>query len=320
MEQRNLVLGIDIGGTNTALGLVDLEGRCHGTTTLPTLAKEPPDLYFPRLRAAAQTLLAAHGGTATLKGIGVGAPNANALTGMVEDPPNLAWGRVDLRERLEPDFGVPVSATNDANAAALGELYFGAAKGMADVLVITLGTGLGSGLIVGGRLVLGCTGMAGELGHVTVDRAGRPCGCGRRGCLETYVSATGLVNTVLAWLAESGRPSELRSVPAETITSKRIHEAALGGDPLALEAFAFTGTLLGQKLADSVAHTSPQAIILFGGLAHAGELLFAPVREALEANLFPPYRGTVRVLPSGLSDNAAVLGAAALAWQHAESD
>lgn len=313
MAERHMVLGVDIGGTNCALGLVDGQGNCLGTDSIPTRGKEPASAFFPRLEQAARQLLESFGSGCLLKGIGIGAPNANHRRCSIEDPPNLAWGRVDLRAHLGV-FGVPVVATNDANAAALGELRFGAARGLRDVLVITLGTGLGSGLIVDGRLVYGATGFAGELGHVGVDPEGRRCGCGKRGCLETYVSATGLVGTVREWLAARSQASSLRELEPAELTAKGIHAAALNGDALAQEAFAFTGELLGRKLADSVAHTSPEAIVLFGGLAAAGELLFAPVREALEANLFTPFRGSVKLLPSGIQGNAAVLGAAALAW------
>lgn len=313
MAERRIVLGVDIGGTNTALGLVDEAGVCLASDSIPTRAQEPASAFFPRLETAVQALLAKVDAGCRLEGIGLGAPNANPYRCSIEDPPNLAWGRVDLKQRLAA-FGLPVWATNDANAAALGELHFGAAKGLKHVLVITLGTGLGSGLIVDGRLVYGATGCAGELGHVGVDPNGRPCGCGKRGCLETYVSATGLVATVREWLAEHPEASTLRGLEGPELTAKAIHDAALAGDLLALEAFAFTGELLGRKLADSVAHTSPEAIVLFGGLAGAGELIFAPARKALEANLFPAFRGSVKLMPSGLQANAAVLGAAALAW------
>lgn len=310
MTDTGLVLGVDIGGTNTDLGLVDREGRCLAQGSLPTRAQEPARAFFPRLARAARGLLDGREPCA----IGVGAPNGNALHCSIEDPPNLAWGRIDLGAALAPWFSAPVAADNDANAAALGELRFGAARGMRDVIVITLGTGLGSGLIVDGRLLRGSTGFAGEIGHVTVDPAGRLCGCGRRGCLETYASATGLVTTLRDGLATREAPSALRDLGSTALTAEAIHRAALAGDALALEAFAFTGDLLGRALADSVAHTSPEAIFLLGGLARAGDLLFEPVRRSLEAHLFAPFRGTAAVLASGIAGNAAVLGAAALGW------
>ena len=315
MTNTDLVLGIDIGGTNTKLGYVDRSGRCLAEGGLPTCADQPPEPFFQRLRAAAQALWTPLAGTFRLTGIGVGAPNGHFERGTIEDPPNLSWGRVELRAELSASWGVPVAVTNDANAAALGEQLFGAARGMRDFLVITLGTGLGSGIVVNGELVYGHSGFAGELGHTIVEYGGRPCGCGLRGCLETYVSATGLRNTVLERLEASGA-SPLRALGPDQLTARAIHEAALAGDPIALDAFARTGTTLGRKLADAVAHTSPEAIFLFGGLANAGELLLAPVRAALEANLYPLFRGTVRLLPSGVPQGqAAILGAAALIWK-----
>ena len=310
MTDTGLVLGVDIGGTNTDLGLVDRDGRCLAASSLPTRARESAGRFFPRLAEVARGLLEGREPCA----IGIGAPNGNALRCSIEDPPNLSWGRVDLCAALAPWFSAPVAADNDANAAALGELRFGAARGMRDVIVITLGTGLGSGLIVNGRILRGSTGFAGEIGHVTVDPEGRLCGCGRRGCLETYASATGLVTTLREWLADRNRASSLGGLEPTALTAEAIHRAAHGGDALALEGFRFTGGLLGRKLADSVAHTSPEAIFLLGGLARAGDLLFEPVRRSLEAHLFAPFRGSVKVLPSGIDGNAAVLGAAALGW------
>lgn len=310
MTDSGLVLGVDIGGTNTDLGLVDRAGACAALASLPTRAEEPVHVFLPRLAAAAKVLL---GGREPVA-IGIGAPNGNALRCSIEDPPNLAWGRVDLSAALTPWFSAPVAVDNDANAAALGELRFGAAKGMRDFIVITLGTGLGSGLVVDGRLLRGSTGLAGEIGHVTVDPAGRPCGCGRLGCLETYASATGLVTTLREWLADRSQASSLGGLEPAALTAEAIHRAARGGDALALEGFRYTGELLGRKLADSVAHSSPEAIFLLGGLARAGDLLFTPVRRSLEAHLFAPFRGTVKLLPSGIDGNAAVLGAAALGW------
>lgn len=225
---------------------------------------------------------------------------------------------VDLRAALAP-LAVPVAADNDANAAALGEFRWGAGRGLRHLLAVTLGTGLGTGLIVDGRLVHGGSGFAGELGHVPVDPSGRRCGCGRRGCLETYASATGLVRTVREWLGARTQPSTLRDLDPAGLTSRAVHDAARAGDPLALEAFAWTGALLGRKLAEAVALTSPEAVVLMGGLAAAGDLLLGPTGEALEAALFAPFRGTVRVLPSSVPGNPAVLGAAALAWAALEA-
>ncbi len=315
MGHTGLVLGVDIGGTNTSLGLVDQEGRCHASDSMPTRGDQAPQLFFQRLHARAQGLLEGLGEGFELLGIGMGAPNANYARGTIENPPNLSWGRVDLRLEWSPYFQVPVVATNDANAAALGEMHFGAARGMRDFMVITLGTGLGSGIVVDGRLVYGSTGFAGEVGHVIVDPQGRLCGCGRRGCLETFASATGIRRTVLELLEAGSLATELREVPPPELSSRRIFEAAQGGDALALEAFRITGDILGRKLADAVVFTSPEAIILFGGLAGAGALLFDPTRRALEENLFPIFRNTVKLLPSGIQGGqAAILGASALGW------
>ena len=315
MAGTELVLGVDIGGTNTALGLVDRQGACCAEDVIPTRGDQPAKAFFDRLHVSAQGLLASLGPEVGLAAIGMGAPNANCHRCTIENPPNLRWGRVDIRAELAPYFQVPILATNDANAAALGEMHFGAARGLRDFIVITLGTGLGSGLVVNGELVYGSTGFAGELGHLTVNPEGRICGCGRRGCLETYASATGIRQTVRELLETRAEASELRDVPSGQITSRRIFEAAQRGDRLAQEAFEFTGDILGRKLADAVAFTSPEAIILFGGLAAAGAHIFEPTRRALEANLFPLFKGTVRLLPSGIQEgNAAVLGAAALGW------
>ena len=310
-----LVLGIDIGGTNTKFGYVDREGRCLADGTMPTCSEEPPAAFFGRLHARTEQLRASLEPDHQLLGIGLGAPNANYYRGTIELPPNLSWEWVDLRAELAPYYRIPVAATNDANAAALGEMLFGAAGGMRDFIAITLGTGLGSGIVVNGEMVYGASGFAGELGHTVVDPAGRPCGCGRRGCLETYVSATGLKTTAVELLASTGAPSLLRDTPLDDLSAQDIGEAARKGDALAREAFEFTGALLGRKLADAVAFTSPEAIFLLGGLVAAGELLFAPARRALEDSLLDVYRGTVKLLPSGVpAGRAAVLGAAALGW------
>lgn len=315
MAATELVLGVDIGGTNTALGLVDSQGNCRAADSIPTQGHQPAPVFFGRLAACARGLLDSLEPDAELVAIGVGAPNANYYRCTIENPPNLSWDRVDIRSELNPYFQVPVVATNDANAAALGELHFGAARGLRDFIVITLGTGLGSGVVVNGELVYGSTGFAGELGHLIVDPQGRRCGCGRRGCLETYASATGICQTARDLMATRSEPSELRQVPDGQLSSRGLFEAAQRGDALALEAFEITGDILGRKLADAVAFTSPEAIILFGGLAAAGEHIFRPTRQALEQNLFPLFKGTVKLLPSGIpSGSAAILGAAALGW------
>ncbi|MEO8167981.1 MAG: ROK family protein [bacterium] len=311
----DVVIGVDIGGTNTALGFVDESGNCLVETSFPTNAREPADVFVPRLHEQIERLNKSVPGI-ILKGIGIGAPNGNYYRGTVENTPNLSWkGVVPLAAMVNELYNVPVAITNDANAAALGEMKFGAAKGMKDFIVITLGTGLGSGIVVNGEVVYGSTGFAGEIGHTIVDPNGRQCGCGRKGCLETYASATGIRTTVKELLGKSDRQSELRNIPAEDLSAKQIADAAQRGDALAREAFEFTGKILGFKLADSVAHTSPEAIILFGGLAAAGELIFEPTRRHLESNLLNIFQGTVKLLPSQLQErNAAVLGASALVW------
>ena len=315
MSHMDLALGIDIGGTNTALGYFDRSGRCLGATSIPTRSDQPPEACILRLHAAAQALLATLPGAPRLAGIGVGAPNGNYYRGTIENPPNLSWGQVDLRGALSGYWaGLPIAVTNDANAAAFGELLFGAGQGLHDFMVITLGTGLGTGIVVNGQLVHGHSGFAGELGHCIVEPGGRPCGCGLRGCLETYASATGLARTARELLAAG--PATPGGLDPEALSAQQICAAALAGDPIAREAFRITGTILGRKLADAVALTSPEAIFLFGGLAKAGELILEPTRRALDENLFHVFRGTVQVLPSGVPEgHAAVLGAAALIWK-----
>lgn len=252
-----------------------------------------------------------------VKGIGVGVPNGNYFKGTIEFAPNLPWrGVVPLASLIEDAFTLPTVLTNDANAAAIGEMTYGAARGMKDFIMITLGTGLGSGIVVNGQLVYGHDGFAGELGHVIVFPEGRRCGCGRKGCLETYVSATGIVRTMHELLQSRHIPSLLRDMNPTAITSKTIRDAALKGDALAIEAFEFTGKILGQQLANFVAFSSPEAIILFGGLTRAGDLIFRPTIHAMEENLLQIYKNKIKVLPSELKESdAAILGASALVWE-----
>ena len=250
-----------------------------------------------------------------LVGIGIGSANGNYYKGTIECSPNLGWNYVDVRAELGKYYSVPVAVTNDANAAALGEMLFGAAKGMRDFISITLGTGLGSGIVANGEMIYGADGFAGELGHTIVDPNGRECACGRLGCLEAYCSAIGLCRTVEELICNTTVPSELREISYNELTAAKISEAALDGDVLALSAFEVCGETLGQKLSDSVAHLSPEAIIFCGGMAAAGELILAPTRRALEKYVFPVYRGKVKVILSDLPEgNVAILGAAALAW------
>ena len=321
MSLTTCVAGIDIGGTNTGVGLVDRAGNCLADTSIPTNARESADQLVHRLAEAIRALYAPLKGTHLLKGIGIGAPSANYYKGTVEHPPNLNWpGTTDLAGMVRSALSLPTVVTNDANAAALGEMLFGAGKGLRDFIVITLGTGLGSGLVVNGALVYGHDGFAGELGHTVVDWNGRECGCGRRGCLETYVSAPGICKTVFELFAMRRAESPLRTIAYADLTSKMISDAARTGDTIALEAFHITGEILGRKLADAVAHTSPSAIILFGGLAAAGDLIFTPTKQAMEEGMLGLFKGKVSVIPSGLSEgDAAILGSAALIWNELET-
>lgn len=320
MAKIEVTLGIDIGGTNTVLGFVTRTGSILAESSMTTNSAEPADLYVARLHVKIKEMLEKVGDTCSLKGIGIGAPNANYYKGTVEFPPNLKWeGVTELVKMIQHYYNLPVTITNDANAAAIGEMKFGAAKGMKHFIVITLGTGLGSGIVVDGKMVYGHDGFAGELGHVIVDVNGRICGCGRRGCLETYVSAGGICRTVFELLAERKEESELRNIGFNQLTSKIISDAALRGDVIALTAFDETGRILGLKLADAVTHTSPEAIILFGGLSAAGELLLNPTRKFMEQYMLSIFKNKVKVLSSGLTEgNTAVLGASALMWNELE--
>lgn len=317
MRTGNFVIGIDIGGTTTSLGLVDYRGTLLRVAALDTDAQQPAINQVSRLCDAIEKLRQEFPEQVAIAGIGIGAPNANYHRGTVENPPNLNWGAsVNLVELFRQRYDLPVAVTNDANAAAIGELQFGGARGMKHAIVVTLGTGLGSGFIVNGELLYGADGFAGELGHTVVDPAGRHCACGKRGCLETYASATGLCRTVIELLAQRREPSRLRDICYSGLTAKRVNEAACEGDQIALAAFDTTARILGMKLADAVAHTSPEAIFLSGGLAAAGDLLLIPTRLYLEEFLFSPYKGKVKLLRSELPEgNGAVLGAAALAWR-----
>jgi len=315
MSKLSVALGIDIGGTNTVFGFVDKDGKCVAESSIPTNASESAENLFERLFPKVDALYQTIAKNYYLVGIGIGAPNANYYTGMVELPPNLNWKTVDVLQIVKKYYDIPSAITNDANAAALGEMKFGAAKGMKDFVVITLGTGLGSGVVANGNLIYGHDGFAGEIGHIVVVENGRLCGCGRKGCLEAYASATGIRRTVFELLCNSNDASKFRSIPFEEVTSKMIYESAIGGDNVAIAAFAYTGEILGKALANVVAFTSPEAIILFGGLASAGEMLFNPTQKAMEENMLNIFKNKVKLLPSALHNgNTAVLGAAALIW------
>lgn len=314
---RSHVLGIDIGGTNTELGIINTRGEVLAATKLPT--RDYPDIdSFVSAVAAATRRLCTENNLDFPQSVGVGAPAANLHTGMLERTANLPWTPpVPIAAKLSEAMGVPVAVCNDANAAALGEMTYGAARDLKDFIMITLGTGVGSGVVCDGRLITGREGLAGELGHIVVRRQGRPCGCGRRGCLETYTSATGVVTTIRQMLADNpDEPSALRDIPADSLSSLAAYEAAMAGDALALRVFDFTGRVLGEALADFASFTSPQAFILFGGLSQSGELLLKPLRESFEENaLFFHNGGKVEIRLSQLpSARAALLGASAVAW------
>lgn len=313
------VLGIDIGGTNTVFGIVDARGHVIGSDSIKTLKHTDFDDYIEELREGVIRLLKLHDAEDKIQGIGVGAPNANYYTGEILKPANLPWGSIiPLAEKVSKAFGgIPVAVTNDANAAALGEMTYGAARGMKDFIMITLGTGVGSGIVVNGQLVYGHDGFAGELGHMIVKRNnGRMCGCGRTGCLEAYCSATGVARTAREFLEIRTEPSTLRNLQIEDITSKDVYDAAMAGDKVAKDIFQYTGTILGEAFADMVSFTSPQAIILFGGLAKSGDLLMKPIQEAFDRSILPVFKGKTKIILSELKESdAAVLGASALGWE-----
>jgi glucokinase len=316
----SIVLGIDIGGTFTKIGLVDREGKTHGTKIFRTEAQNDFEMFSEKLKSETGLLLENGPGKKALAGIGVGAPNINSHTGKMEHPPNFSWGdAVPIGKTLESWYNLPVSTANDANAAALGELYFGMGKGMEHFVVLTLGTGLGSGIIANGKLLIGAHGMAGELGHVNVVPDGRKCKCGLRGCLETYASVTGIKRTIFELLAESTENSPLRNLSFNELSGEMIADMALAGDEIALEAFKRTAVVLGSKMADTAAHLDPQAFILSGGLSKAGDILLLPVRASMEKHLFTAYKGKVKVLISRAARDQAVLGPAALVWMKIDS-
>lgn len=311
---QDLVVGIDIGGTNTAFGLVNRQGEILVQDTIKTSGETVAE-YVATLKVALLRMLK-QTDRASIAGIGVGAPNANFYTGEIADAANLRWkGIIPLARLLTESLGLKTTLTNDANAAAIGEMTYGAARNMKDFILVTLGTGVGSGFVSNGQLIYGHDGFAGELGHIIAVRDGRMCGCGRKGCLVTYASASGMVRTATEWLLQTTEETTLRKL-GNSLTSKDVQLAASGNDAFALRIFDYTGRILGQCLADVVAITSPQAIIFFGGLAKAGELLLGPTHQYMEANLLSIYRNKVSFVQSALpASDAAILGASALAWQ-----
>jgi glucokinase len=313
------VVGIDVGGQTTKLGVVDARGTVLAQTVIRTDTYTDIAPYISELAVALNKVIADAGVEGKVKGIGVGAPNGNYYTGTIENAVNLSWGgtqTIEFSKLLsEAMNGLPVALTNDANAAAVGEMTYGAARGMKNFIMITLGTGVGSGIVINGDVVYGHDGFAGELGHVAAVRNnGRTCNCGKTGCLETYASATGVARTAREWLELSNEPSILRNL--DNISSKDVYEAAQEGDALALKIFEFTGKILGRSFADFIAFSAPEAIVLFGGLARAKEYLLKPIEDAMNANVLPLWKGKVKIVFSQLKESdAAILGASALAWE-----
>jgi len=315
--EKPYVIGIDMGGTNTVFGIVDVRGNVISKSAIKTAVHDDVNLYVNDIYYELMKLIDADGGIDQIRGIGVGAPNGNYYSGTIEYAPNLPWkGVIPFAKLLSDEFGVPVALTNDANAAAIGEMTYGIARGMKDFIMITLGTGVGSGIVIDGKLVYGHDGFAGELGHTTAIRNGRLCGCGKNGCLEAYSSATGVARTAREILETTNQESILRNIPLSDITSKDVYDAAKEGDQVAIDIFNFTGKILGEAFADFVAFSSPEAIILFGGLSKAGEFILNPIVENMEKNLLKMWKGKIKILFSELKESdAAVLGASALAWE-----
>ena len=318
---KQFVVGVDIGGQTSKIGLVDARGEVLFQNVIRTdIYGEDASAYIKDLADAIRECVAQGGKQLEeVRGIGVGAPNGNYYTGEIAFAPNIVWAANHsvafsklLSEALD---GMPVSLTNDANAAAVGEMAYGAARGMKDFIMITLGTGVGSGIVIDGKVVYGHDGFAGELGHTCVERKnGRSCGCGKTGCLEAYCSAMGIARTAREWLEATDEPSSLRDL--DKISSKDIFDAAKAGDALALRLFEYTGSILGRSFADFVAFSSPEAIVLFGGLARAREFLYEPMKRAMEDNLLKIWKGKVEIVFSQLKESdAAILGASALAWE-----
>ena len=312
------VVGIDVGGQTSKLGVVDARGTVLAQTVIRTDTYDTVEPYIAELAAAVKKVIAEAGAEGKIRGVGVGAPNGNYYTGTIEAAPNLRWGhnKVEFAKLLSEALGgMPVALTNDANAAAVGEMTYGAARGMKNFIMITLGTGVGSGIVINGEVVYGHDGFAGELGHTAAVRNnGRACGCGRSGCLEAYCSAMGVARTAREWLELSDEPSVLRNL--DNIASMDVYDAAKEGDKLALKIFEFTGKILGRSFSDFIAFSAPEAIVLFGGLARAKEFLDAPMKEAMNANVLALWKDKVEIVYSQLKESdAAILGASALAWE-----
>lgn len=312
------VIGIDMGGTNTVFGIVDARGTVIASDSIKTAKHSDFNDYIDELHTELTRIIKANDAEGKIQGIGIGAPNGNYYTGLIDQAPNLPWPTpIPLAEMVTQKFGIPCLITNDANAAAIGEMTYGVARGMKDFIMITLGTGVGSGIVVNGQMVYGHDGFAGELGHVIMKRNnGRVCGCGRTGCLEAYCSATGVARTAREFLEIRDEDSLLREYDIENITSKDVYDCAVKGDKLALDIFNYTGTILGEALADFVTFSSPEAFVIFGGLTKSGDYIMNPIREAFDKNIMKVFKGKVKILISELKESdAAVLGASALGWE-----
>ena len=307
-----------MGGTNTAFGIVDARGTVIASSSIKTGKHSKIEDYIDELYTEINRIIVANDAEGKINGIGIGAPNANYFTGVIEDGVNLPWPTpIPLADLISKKFGIPCLITNDANAAAIGEMTYGAARGLKDFIMITLGTGVGSGIVINGQMVYGHDGFAGELGHVIMKRNnGRVCGCGRTGCLEAYCSATGVARTAREFLEIRDEESLLREYDIENITSKDVYDCAVKGDKLALDIFNYTGTILGEALADFVTFSSPEAFVIFGGLTKSGDYIMNPIREAFDKNIMKVFKGKVKILISELKESdAAVLGASALGWE-----
>ncbi len=315
---ESYVVGVDIGGTGTKFGIVDKDGNVLFSSEMSTKKHLQVNTFIDELHEHLSEMIEKVGGFGRIKGIGIGAPNGNIYTGTIEYAPNLPWkGIIPFAKMVQDKFKIPVKLTNDANAAAVGEMMYGAAKGMKDFIMITLGTGVGSGIVAGGQLIYGHDGFAGELGHTIIIPDGRlHLGTGKKGSLESYASATGVAQSAKEILTQSDRPSALRALELESISSKDVYEAAVKGDEVALDVFEFTGKILGMSLANFIMFSSPEAIILFGGLTKAGDMILKPTREHMEANLIEIFQNKVKILISHLKESdAAILGASALMWE-----
>ena len=317
MEKKPYVIGLDLGGTNSEFGIVDRNANIVASTRVKTAGHGDVNQYVDDCVEALKPIIEQVGGIEKIHAMGIGAPNGNYYTGCIEFAPNLPWkGNIPLAQMFSDRLGIPVRLTNDANAAAMGEMQYGAARGMQNFIMITLGTGVGSGIVCNGQMVLGCDGMAGELGHVIVEKDGRQCGCGRKGCLETYCSATGIARTGREVLEKTDKPTSLRNIPLDQVDGLAITLAARDGDAVALEIFEYTGRILGEACANFAAFSSPEAFIFFGGLSKAGDLIMNPIKKAYDENVLKIYKDKAKFLLSELDGaGAAVLGASALGWE-----